>query len=87
MSNPCYESVTMSFPKEKKQRSTVIRIPEGLDEAIIEFLQTEKAKRSGFRYKGDVVQAAVRDMLIRYGFIETTDSTREAGEERPEQGV
>jgi len=66
----------MSYPKTKK-RTTVVRIPEGLDEAITEFLKTDKARLSGYRYKGDVIQAAVRDLLIKYGFIETIEERRE----------
>jgi len=48
--------------------SQPIRISKGLDEAIEEFLLTEKARKLGFRYKSDIINAAVRDLLTKYGF-------------------
>jgi len=57
----------MTYP-DKNKRSTTVRIPSGLDEAIIKFLKTDKARLLGFRYKSDVIETAVRDFLIKYGF-------------------
>jgi len=37
-------------------------------DAIEEFLKTEEAKQMGYLYKVDVVTAAVRDILEKYGF-------------------
>ena len=58
----------MDYPSSK-ERSTVVRIPEGLDEAMEEFLKTTKAKRLGFRYKSDLVNVGVRDLLMKHGFF------------------
>jgi len=41
-------------------------------DAVEEFLKTERAKQMGFIYKVDVVTAAVRDLLEKYGFYEET---------------
>ena len=70
----------MKYPKGG-QRSTPIRITKGLDEAIDQFLNTEKARLLGFRFKSDVVNAAVRELLIKYGFPEILEET---GKERQE---
>jgi len=55
------------FPKRKK-RSNTVRLPSEMLEAIEEFLKTDIAKSRGFRYKSDVVTAAVRDLFDKYGF-------------------
>jgi len=57
----------MDYPKGE-QTSTSIRISSGLADAIDRFLKTDKAKLLGFRFKSDVINAAVRDFLIKYGF-------------------
>ena len=49
-------------------RSKPVKITKGLDKALEEFLQTDIAQAHGFRYKSDVVNAAVRELLIRYDF-------------------
>ena len=69
----------MAYP-EGESKSTPVKITKGLDEAINMFLETERAHLLGFRYKIDVVNAAVRDLLIKYGFPEVL----ETAEEHPE---
>jgi len=60
------------FPNNER-RSTPIKIAKGLDEAIERFLKTEKARLLGFRYKSDVANAAVRALLMEYGFLESLE--------------
>jgi len=55
------------FPEGKPKRSDTVRIPAEMLRAIEEFLKTDMAKSRGFRYKSDVVTAAVRDLLDKYG--------------------
>lgn len=65
------------YPKGKAKSETV-RIPTPMHEAIEVFLKTPKAKQMGYRHKIDVVTAAVRDLLEKYGFYEeTAESPRE----------
>jgi hypothetical protein len=70
----------MGYPNAEK-RSKVIRIPEGMNDAIEEFLKTKKAHVLGFRYKSDILEAAVRDLLMKYG---VPDLLEKSGEERRE---
>jgi len=56
----------MDYPNADAKTS-VIRIKKGLKEAIEEFLKTEKARKGGFDYKTDVANAAIRQLLQRYG--------------------
>ena len=56
----------MDYP-DADGKSTVIRIKKGLKEAIDDFLKTEKARKGGFDYKSDVANAAIRQLLQRYG--------------------
>jgi hypothetical protein len=58
---------------ETKSKSTPIKIAKGLDRAIELFLKTEKAKLLGYRYKSDVVNDAVRQLLISFGFLESVE--------------
>lgn len=60
------------YPKEKKAKSETVRIPAPMAEAVENFLKTERAKHMGFIYKIDVITAAVRDLLIKYGYYEET---------------
>ena len=60
------------YPKEKKAKSETVRIPAAMAEAVERFLETDRAKRMGYRYKIDVITAAVRDLLIKYGYYEET---------------
>jgi len=45
-----------------------VRIPRKMADAVEDFLKTEDAKKMGFDSKADVVTAAVRDLLVKYGF-------------------
>ena len=53
-----------------KANTTVIKITRGLDKAIEKFLTTEAAQLLGFRFKQDVANAAIRQLLEKYGFLE-----------------
>jgi len=55
---------------ERKGEKTTeaIRIAKGLNEAITIFLKSPKAKLLGYRFKSDVVNDAVRNLLKLYGF-------------------
>ncbi len=67
---------------DKKQKtSQPVRIAKGLKESINEFLQTEKAKKLGYRFESDVVNAAVRGFLVTSGFPEYLEDT----ESEPDQ--
>jgi hypothetical protein len=50
------------------KRHATVRIPRGIVEAVEEFLRTEQAAKMGFDSKADVVTAAIRNLLIEYGF-------------------
>lgn len=65
----------------RREKSKTIRISEGLYESIELFLSTDRARLLGFRFLSDVVNAAVRDLLIKYGFL---DGLKESDEERHE---
>lgn len=60
------------YPKKKKATSETVRIPALMAKAVEEFLKTDLAKRMGYRHKIDVITAAVRDLLIKYGYYEET---------------
>jgi len=63
----------MTYPKKRKTSSKPVKITKGLDEAIAQFLSTDRARLLGFRFKSDVVNTAVRDLLVKYGFPETPE--------------
>ncbi|MEM2963998.1 MAG: hypothetical protein QXE22_00900 [Candidatus Bathyarchaeia archaeon] len=46
-----------------------VRIPRGIADAIEMFLQTKEAARMGFDSKADVVTAAVRHLLMEFGYF------------------
>jgi len=60
----------MDYPKGESS-SIPIKIRKGLDKAISQFLKTEEAELLGFRFKSDVANAAIRELLFKYGFLET----------------
>ncbi|MEM2127800.1 MAG: hypothetical protein QXH67_06230 [Candidatus Bathyarchaeia archaeon] len=66
------EAEEKKYP-EGERTATTVKIAKGLAEAINLFLETDKAKRLGYRYKGDVVNDAVRDFLLKHG-IETLEA-------------
>jgi len=51
---------------EKKHKT--VRIPRKMVEAVEDFLKTDEAKKMGYDSKADVVTAAVRELLAKYGF-------------------
>ena len=61
--------MTDEFPEGKTRSSETVRIPAEMLKAIDDFLETEFAKSRGFRFKSDVVTAAVRDLLDKYGDV------------------
>jgi len=70
----------MDYPGSDR-KSTVVRIKKGLLEAIELFLKTEKARLGGFEYKSDVANAAIRQLLERYGFhVEDYDEENDKGQ-------
>jgi len=57
-----------AYPKGKPPKHVTIRIPKEMFEAVEEFLKTDEAKKMGYLYKVDVVTAATRELLEKYGF-------------------
>lgn len=55
------------MPQKGKANHKTVRISRSMVDAIDEFLQTDSAKKMAFNSKADVVTAAVRELLIRYG--------------------
>ena len=55
------------MPKTKSPGQTTVKIPRYMIQAVDDFLKTDKAKRLGLDSKSDVVTAAVRDLLEKYG--------------------
>jgi Arc/MetJ-type ribon-helix-helix transcriptional regulator len=66
----------MDYP-DNQANSTTIRIKKGQKKAIDEFLLTKEAEAAGFNSASDVVNAAVRDLLIRYGVIKIIEPLKE----------
>ena len=64
-----------------KEKTKHVRINEGLYEAVERALGTEHARLLGFRYISDIINAAVRDLLLKYNFL---DTLKENAEEHPE---
>jgi len=64
-----------------KDKTKPVRLSEGLYDAVERSLRTEQARLLGFRFMSDVINAAVRDLLTKYKFLE---SLKESDEERPE---
>lgn len=65
------EEVNTITPKYREvglKRHMTVRIPRGMAEAVEGFLKTELAAKMGFDSKADVVTAAIRKMLIDYGY-------------------
>ena len=66
--------------EKKKEGQKTVRIPRKMVEAIKEFLETDQAEKMGFDSQADVVTAAVRALLVDYGFYKATRT--EAAEPR-----
>lgn len=46
-------------------------------DAIDDFLKTERAKERGLRGKVDVINAAVRELLVKFGYKEKKEEPKE----------
>ena len=55
--------------KLKERRTVSGRVPRGLDEAVREFLETDRARALGFDYLIHFYTTAVRELLWKYGFF------------------
>lgn len=69
------------YPKNKPSKHATIRIPKPMAEAVEDFLKTDYAKRMGFLYKVDVITAATRELLLKYGFYELPEERAKAAPE------
>lgn len=47
-----------------------VRIPRKMVDIVEDFLKTDIAKELGLDSKSDVVTAAIRELLIKYGYLE-----------------
>ncbi|MCW4032070.1 MAG: hypothetical protein NWF08_01600 [Candidatus Bathyarchaeota archaeon] len=56
--------------KAIKGESSAVKIPLEMKNAIMDFLNTQKAKELGFDSFSDVVTAGTRMLLEHYGFFE-----------------
>ena len=56
------------------RRHMTVQVPRGITEAIEEFLKTEQAAKLGFNSKTDLITAAVRNLLIQYGYYRKFES-------------
>ena len=54
--------------ERKVDRHITVRIPRSVASAVDGFLETDEAAKMGFDSKADVVTAAIRNLLIEYGF-------------------
>lgn len=59
----------------KKSRSTTVKITKGQDEALDQFLKTDRARLMGFRYKSDIVNQAIRDFLLKIGHFRESEES------------
>ena len=59
------------YPSGKPSKHATVRIPKEMAEAVGDFIKTDLAKRMGYLYKVDVVTAATRELLMKYGFYPT----------------
>lgn len=67
------------YPEGKPSKHATIRIPKPMAEAVEEFLKTDYAKRMGFLYKVDVITAATRELLEKYGFYKQPQGETKGG--------
>lgn len=56
------------FPEGRPKTTDTVRIPSGILRAVEEFLETETARKMGYRFKTDVVTAAVRSFLKEHEY-------------------
>ena len=67
------------YPKNKPSKHATIRIPKPMAEAVEEFLKTDYAKRMEYLYKIDVITAATRELLEKYGFYKPPEEETKEG--------
>lgn len=73
--------MSKKYPKDKPSKHATIRVPKAMSEAMEEFLKTDLAKKMGYLYKVDLVTAAIRELLLKYGFYNLPEA-KPAPEER-----
>ena len=56
------------YPKDRPSKHATIRVPKAMAESMNEFLKTDLAKKMGYLYKVDLATAAIRELLLKYGF-------------------
>lgn len=61
-------SERQKFPEGRPKTTDTVRIPSGILRAVEEFLETETAKKMGYRFKTDIITAAVRDFLKEHEY-------------------
>ena len=66
------------YPENKPSKHATIRIPKPMGDAVEEFLKTDLAKRMGYLYKVDVITAATRELLEKYGFYKQPEEETKA---------
>ena len=72
------ENKKKEYPEGKPSKHATIRIPKPMSEAVEEFLKTDNAKRMGYLYKVDVITAATRELLEKYGFYKQLEEETQA---------
>ncbi len=70
------------YPEDKPSKYATIRIPKMLADAVEEFLKTDAAKKRGYLYKIDVITAATKELLEKYGFFMPEVSEASSSEEK-----
>ena len=75
------------YPKDKPPKHVTIRIPKKMSEAVEEFLKTDYAKKMGYLYKVDVITAATRELLEKYGFYKLKETGKTMSVSEPEQNT
>jgi len=64
--------------ERKADRHITVRIPRSVASAVDGFLGTDDAARMGFDSKADVVTAAIRNLLIEYGYYSSRKGGKQA---------
>ena len=67
------ENSKKKYPKDRPSKHATIRIPKPMAQAVEEFLKTDLAKAMGYMYKVDVITAATRELLEKYGFYKVVE--------------
>jgi hypothetical protein len=70
----------MDLPQDRPGRSKAVKLDTGLKQALKEFLDTERARKLGYKRETDVVNAAVRALLERYHFEIEDSESNDSGE-------